>query len=527
MAVNASRTQDNFIVRTTKLSAARVQYLFRIASGWRRRAVSYVDLRLRNVHAYLMRHWRTIFFSVVAVVFSVFAAWYLHDWREGMVSGNAVQTGVGGLIGGTLLGAALAALTAAAAFGAVVGLNFLMRLLAPVVLFVPLILGVPAYALLQCANLLLQLLLLVPLVIMFVVTRAAHWAQKKRNTCPSRSCPSQVLPNYVCQACGTANPNLWPSLVGLLHHPCINPHCTAWLPTLDVLHRDELERRCAVCNMPLEGRHTLKGPEILVSLAGSSDAGKTCYLLMAVDELLNRPRPTFGGEIDIPADVPAFRALSASLQQGQPPDKTATVLRAFLLWTKVGKRHCQLYLYDNPGEEFRQLTAMTEQQYYTLVEGVVLLVDPFCFAKAVEEAGSTRQADESFGQVLQTMVERSLGGVRTADGRIHKRIAVVLSKADEAFVRRRLEADIRQGPIPSDRVRQLLLEWGGHNDINKLENGFTEVEYFACSPLGRPVNRRDHTAFCGHGVLEPLYWVVTGQHLNGQGGAPARRGGKP
>lgn len=512
MAVNQARRQSSFIVRTMRLSWARVRHVFGTVNAWRRAAVGYVDERLRAVHRYLVRHGRGIFLSVALVVFAVLLTWFIYDWREGQVSGNAVQTGVGGLIGGSLVSAVLSLVAAAAAFGSLLALNFLMRLVAPLLLFVPPALIVPGYALAQLVNVILQLFLLVPLVIMFVATRAAHWAQKRRNTCPDRSCPSQQLPNYVCPDCGTANPDLWPSLVGLLHHPCLNDRCDRWLPTLDLLGRDKLQKRCAACGMPLDGRHTLKGPERLISLAGASGAGKTCYLLMAVHELTNGGPATFHGEIDVAEDEQNFAVLSAALGQGQAPAMTTAVQRAFLLWTKVGAKHCQLYLYDNPGEEFRQDRTMTEQQYFNLVEGVVLLVDPYCFKAAADAAGAGQHA-ERFDLVVQTMVNRSFGTVRAAKGRINKRVAVVLSKADEPLVVERLGGDIREGPVPGERVRQLLIDWGGQNEVNTLTNLFSEVAYFACSPLGRAETAGDHSPFRGSGILPPLYWVLTGEEL--------------
>ncbi len=35
------------------------------------------------------------------------------------------------------------------------------------------------------------------------------------------------------------------------------------------------------------------------------------------------------------------------------------VAKAFLLYTRVGAKRCQLYLYDAPGEEFASVSAMS------------------------------------------------------------------------------------------------------------------------------------------------------------------------
>ena len=41
-----------------------------------------------------------------------------------------------------------------------------------------------------------------------------------------------------------------------------------------------------------------------------------------------------------------------------------------------------------------------------------------------------------------------------------------------------------------------------------LEDNFGEIEYFACSALGRMPDPLDHSPFEPVGVLDPLLWVL-------------------
>jgi hypothetical protein len=43
-----------------------------------------------------------------------------------------------------------------------------------------------------------------------------------------------------------------------------------------------------------------------------------------------------------------------------------------------------------------------------------------------------------------------------------------------------------------------------------MEQRFEAVGYFACSPLGRPVDLHRGDAFQGYGLLDPLVYLLAG-----------------
>ena len=71
--------------------------------------------------------------------------------------------------------------------------------------------------------------------------------------------------------------------------------------------------------------------------------------------------------------------------------------------------------------------------------------------------------------------------------------------------------DVTKGPVSGAGCRQAIIDWGGQHPVRAVESRFESVEYFACSPLGRQADGGSREAFHGHGLLEPLDWVLTGR----------------
>ena len=358
--------------------------------------------------------------------------------------------------------------------------------------------------------LVLQLLLLVPLVVLFLVTRLQQLWRGIFFTCPARQCAYRGLPAYVCDQCGLVIDHLWPSFYGVLWHHC--PRCDRCLATFDFLGRNTLARRCGSprCRIPLVGRHAGLAPERLVAIVGGPSSGKTCYLLSTVRQLLGEQGRAAGMPSQI--DDPELERKLPRLWNpatGQPPPKTVDVPKAFLLYTHLATGNCQLYLYDAPGEEFESVSSMSKQQYFPLLAGLVLLVDPMSFEAIAGHRA--RQERASLDTVVSTTLGTALGGMRPgSDGKYGLRVAVVISKADLPAVRETI-GDVREGPIRSAKCRKAIADWGGQNALRALEQRFRTVEYFACSPLGRTPDARRRQPFRGSGLLEPIRWVLAEQ----------------
>jgi hypothetical protein len=353
-----------------------------------------------------------------------------------------------------------------------------------------------------------QVLLVVPLFGLFLTTRSIQLWRGIFFTCPSRQCSYRGLPAYVCPQCGRVYDKLWPSRYGVLCHHCTQ--CDHKLPTLDCLGRSRLKRRCGNknCRIPLLGRHSGRAPERLVALIGGPDSGKTCYLHMAVGQIVNGNGQLLPmrGRIDDPEQEEEFEAMWPRFIAGNLPSKTVAVPKAFQMYVRVGRKPCQLYLYDAPGEEFTSFAAMSRQRYAHLIEGFILLVDPMSFEAVAGPALSRNKT--SLLDVVSSTLGTCLSGMEPGkDGRFATRAAVVISKADLPVVRSQIGAPgHREGS--SAGCREALVAWGASGAIRALETHFTSVAYFTCSALGRDAGTQLGKPFQGSGLLEPLYWIL-------------------
>ena len=240
-------------------------------------------------------------------------------------------------------------------------------------------------------------------------------------------------------------------------------------------------------------------------------------------------RRRVSGEIDDDSQKTRFETDWEGMSKGRPAEKTTVVTHAFLMYMSAGLRkwwqmfgnHCQLYLYDAPGGEFQKISGMKMKQYFPLIEGFILLVDPDSYPILQTQKGKKIKATD-FQSIVDAAVGEAISVMSPgADGRLSKKVAVVISKADRDSVKEYI-GDISKGPIDGATCRKAIESWGSGNAIRTIENRFREVEYFACSPLGREDDRSNRTEFKGYGVLDPLVWMLTGQRQNGV--APSHAG---
>lgn len=493
MAETETRSQETFVLRALLRFGTNVRRGFSVAENCRREAVGAGERQLDAISKWLKdRRWKFMI-ALAVMIWLGLMLWFLIELDNGKVKGNGTQVGAGGAVGATLVSAVVSPLVALVIWLALLLIDKLLKFVTPVVLFVPLIVWTPVYASWQAAVVLAKLLLLVPLFVLFVATRSIQLWRGIFFTCPSRRCSYRGLPAYVCSKCETGNAKLWPNLIGLLWHPCAN--CGARLPTLDVLGRKRMGKLCGGDGMPLLGVHAGKVPERLVAIVGGPACGKTNYLLTAVHQMTQHGAGRFvRGQIDDPAQEREFRRQWAKLENGTPAAKTAEATNAFLMYAGVGGTKCQLYLYDAPGEEFLSIGSMTRQQYFPLLDGFVMLVDPLdfdCFEKIV----------------ISTVATANSATTENRQGKLPFRVAVVISKADEKVVKEVI-GDVALGAISAEKCREALMGWGARNAIMALESHFEAVNYFACSPLGRAVDQRSQAPFLGYGVLEPLTSIL-------------------
>ena len=507
--------QKTFLVRAFRLFKERIRGQFTRVESWRRDATESVNDFFGSITKWMLEHKMVAVIGLAVIVWVALMIWFIADVLRGQVQGSAVQVGVGGIIGGAIIGFIISPIAAGIAFVSLLLLNWSFKILTAAVLFVPVILWTPVYGIWRGVLVTGQLLLLIPLSALFIVTRGVQLWRGIFWTCPARQCAYRGLPAHVCPECGEVHDRLWPNLYGVFWHHCSK--CGHRLPTLSSLGRNALERRCGDpnCRMPLLGMHAGKAPERLVAIVGAPSSGKTNYLLMAVRQIVDgcgSDRSLIKGIIDDKGQEAQFSREWTLLERGQTPDATSAVPTAFLLYVRTGQSKNQLYLYDAPGEEFTTLAGISNQQYFHLLEGIILLVDPMSFSGFNKAGGEIHQRKTaSLQEVVASVASHAAAVVRNDSSRkLYLKVAVVISKADlpgvKAFV-----GDVTKAVVTGARCREVIVEWGGTNAIQALENRFQSVEYFACSALGRDPNTESSDSFRGFGVLEPLRWTLTGE----------------
>ena len=342
--------------------------------------------------------------------------------------------------------------------------------------------------------------------------------------CPYDDCPSdgKKLPIHICE-CGAEYKDLKPSFYGIFHHTCRHGDEDVKLPTMDILGRNKLQRKCAGCGNPLI--HSSIGDAALRSIfmVGGTGSGKTVFLTQAIRNLCDHFGSLPGGKayVDSKGQKSEIDGLLELLDRGELPAATAVDREAFGVVVNVPKqfRKSLLYLYDSPGESFQSMDKFSRKRGMRSVAAVVLLVDPFSLKGLTEHRqrlgsalGTTRMPLETIAGNLAQL----LAMIRTPgrSGKFDIPLAVVISKADALPTNDHAYLDglcPTNGETPdtlNTRCRQAINRMGGGNAIRALEQNFSDVRYFACSALGRMPDAGNRDPFQPIGVTEPFLWTL-------------------
>lgn len=348
--------------------------------------------------------------------------------------------------------------------------------------------------------------------------------------CPS--CYAQMrIPIHVCPSCATEHSRLWPSVYGVFHHRCAK--CGSSLPTLGLLGRDEIVKKCVACSRPMNKR-VGQLVNVHIPVIGGPSSGKSNFIFMATRELIETYAKPRGYEVEFPdsRDEARYEANLRELALGRPLAKTPDIApEAYnLAIRRPGERLGRiLYVYDAAGEAYIDKDNTILQTYYDYVDGIVFIVDPTSIdlyrrqhsasITALHSAlrPSTLDVMDAYGRMIEVL-EQSVGLRRGM--RFSHPIAVVISKADAldlddligaSAVERLMQADpsfVLEEDACDFLVEQFLVRNELGNLVRALRNQFEQVRFFASSALGRMPDRASSTAFVPQGVLPPVSWML-------------------
>jgi hypothetical protein len=332
------------------------------------------------------------------------------------------------------------------------------------------------------------------------------------------------IPTYLCPSCEAEHTRLWPSSYGILAHRCIR--CKTSLPTLDLFGRGRLSRVCPACRsvLPLGIE---SGASVHIALIGGTSAGKTSYLMMAVDELQQTYSRYKVNLIDATQEQHVKDYLRR-LKRGQTLNPTREIApHAYTLKIQRPTSGASrlLYLYDPSGEAFDDQIQTSKQAYYQYSDGFIFIIDPLSIpAWSQKQQQASDQQRSGTLRVIQTY-ERMMTTIELYAGmserkRYRQPVAVVVSKVDQfqlnneiglpaARVRMKYDPSIRsEEEALSGLVRAFLCVQGLENLVRDLELHFAHVGYFSCSALGRTPTANETREFVPDRSLDPLLWIL-------------------
>jgi hypothetical protein len=154
--------------------------------------------------------------------------------------------------------------------------------------------------------------------VVWLIDRIYCSIHKIRNACPSCQEPF-LIPVYECPECGAKHTELAPNKYGILKRRCL---CGAKLPTTFLNGRGDLPAYCPSCGFGLSGSTASR--LFAIPVIGGPSVGKTCYINMVIDHLMNKTVPETGWNLEfiIEEDRLAYNNTSQNLRKGVRPLKT-------------------------------------------------------------------------------------------------------------------------------------------------------------------------------------------------------------
>ena len=324
-----------------------------------------------------------------------------------------------------------------------------------------------------------------------------------------RHCHQRIdLPIYKCPKCGTEYPKLISSVkFGPFFRRC---RCGEYLPASRFFGRNDLPSICPHpnCRCSLQSQDVVP---VSIAVLGGPSVGKSHFMMDALYLLKNTVLPSMHRSCNVPnTDKPIVDNLVRLYEMGISPQGTRdSMIEAICLEMKAaGWAFPQrLYLYDPPGESFKDSKKVSSHKYYQNMKAAVLIIDPFTLDSVladyerygVEHTMMQRGAmtpEESIERWLISM-ERDFSGIVK-----HSSCAVVINKTDEPSFAK--IAGLRAG-ASSAKCRDFLHRYDCDNLMNTLEAHFRRVEFFAVSSVGDGGNG---APFKPEGIDEVLRWLM-------------------
>ena len=296
---------------------------------------------------------------------------------------------------------------------------------------------------------------------------------------------------------------------------------------------------CPTCHSRLPQLFTQHASRSM-ALIGTSDSGKTHFVVVALHELDHRVGPRFNGSLMLLDDHTRQRyavelvqelygrgMVLANTQSAANDPEVRLPLAARLTLGDIGHTtHTNLVFFDSAGEDLKSLTVLErEARYVTQSDGLILLIDPLQIPAVrdrldgtVPLPGISVDAPTMLGRVVALM--REARGI-SPDKPIETPLALAISKLDAIRPllgddHPALAASGHDGVFDriearniSDRLRADLAEWLGDGFDRFIQQNFSVVSVFGVSALGSsPTGRQLTHGVAPHRIEDPVLWML-------------------
>ena len=336
-----------------------------------------------------------------------------------------------------------------------------------------------------------------------------------RHICPNKVC-GFVGDSfaYRCPHCGEALIELRPSQYGIFHTKC--PHCGNKVSCSSWTGRNEYSQTCPNCQSSMTIKEFGELPEIVYIVEGAFQSGKTSFLMQALAQW----NAHFPDQVSFSMDKQKNDVLLSvqKIKENEFGLPTERLLNpgAYVMRYKTSDGDSLAYFYDVGGITYNNLEVGTSEPYYSLANGIFLVIDPWEENKIVKAYGNNPNQPFSNYQYGSLDADAVIGRLCSKLEHIYPEslntgfdipICVVVTKCDlngldnVIGVDNQFTQSSNKWNAHSKQVEDFLIKHGMYNFVNIVKTRFKKNAFFAVSVL------RDSNNNCGE-TLNPLLWLT-------------------
>ena len=312
---------------------------------------------------------------------------------------------------------------------------------------------------------------------------------------------------------------------------------------------------CPSCHNKLP-ESTLRGTDMIISVVGSRDTGKSHFVAVIINELIERISVRFGGAMEGFDDTMArykagaYQKLYMEMQKldltkSSVHDVNNGAYRPFIFTLKLKHKifgikevidSFTLVFFDTAGEDLNDEDTMsTVNKYICKSAGIIFLLDPMqipAVRNQLDENTVSRASSVSWTQATRSddIMSRVSKLIRNDKhmkdtAKINIPVAAVFSKFDAiASLIPEGSTILETSPHCNNQafnmldwhnvdseIRSLLKEWGAESFIAQVDLNYTNCSYFAVSALGMNNNPKEDKRIDRprpHRIEDPLLWIL-------------------